>query len=74
MKTLKHSYYLKGNTINKHRPYDEASYFYANRRGGKWFIMRDGKKIQEIIFDDINEIADELNMANSAIESRICHN
>jgi len=77
MKKLNHGYQISGNKICKSRPYDDASYYYAFQDLCKetWSVYKDGIKIKDIEdFDDLNDIADELEMVNSAIKAVMIHN
>ena len=72
---LKFGYRLSGKTINKPRPYDEANYYYAiEKSDGIWDIRRDGKLVDTIEVESNDEVAEHLNMVNSAIKPRMCHN
>lgn len=66
-------------SINKPRPYDDAEYHWALWDDAKngWKIVFKGKVIDimyEDDLDDIDEVADMLEMVNSGIEPRIVHN
>lgn len=66
-------------SINKPRPYDDAEYHWALWDDAKngWKIMFKGKVIDimyEDDLDDIDEVADMLEMVNSGIEPIIVHN
>ena len=72
---LKFGYKLTGNTINKPRPYDDASYYYGiNGGNGVWKICKDGKVVDTIEVETLDDVAEHLQMINSAIKPRMCHN
>lgn len=80
---LRHGYIAKKTrgqlSINKPRPYDDAEYHWALWDDAKkgWKIVFKGKVIDimyEDDLDDIDEVADMLEMVNSGIEPRIVHN
>jgi len=81
-KKLNHGYTLntKSRMITKIRPYDEAQYYFAylnltNENTAHVFkhTLDSSIFVKTIEFDDINEVADELAMANSAIKEQIVH-
>ena len=74
---LSHGYRLRNNRIDKPRPYDDASYYYAMTRddGETWELFRDGKRASGISkCDGLDDAVAALLRSNSAIKPRMCHN
>jgi len=73
---FKFGYKLSGNSISKPRPYDDASYYYGiDGSNGMWKICKDGKVVDTIEVDSsLDEVAEHLQMVNSAITPKMCHN
>ena len=68
MKELNHGYILRNCQVTKSRPYDDNEYYWAIKTAtGKAQIIKSGKIVDEIAFEDVNEIADFLKMINSTI-------
>lgn len=66
-------------SINKPRPYDDAEYYWAlyddNKRG--WKIIFKGKPVHIMLdsdIEDIDEVAEMLEMVNGPIQPRMMHN
>lgn len=63
--------------ITKSRPYDDADYYYAIYKDGKWLICKKGKVFKTINEDDVDsleDIAEELEMVNGGIAPKMVHN
>ena len=80
---LRHGYFARKVNgrleINKLRPYDDADYHWALWDDAKnsWKIVFKGKTVDmmyEDDIDDIDEVADMLQMLNSGIGPRMVHN
>ena len=61
--------------IYKPRPYDDAEYFYAKEINGEWKIIKDSHGSSKTVdYDNLEDIVEELVMANSAIKAKMIHN
>jgi len=74
---LSHNYRLYKDSIDKSRPYDDADYYYAikDKNSETWSIYRNGLLVKaNLDYDTLDDIADELEMINSTIPPKMCHN